>query len=276
MCFSRVTIKHIHTYIPISCYLCSICRSDCLQVIQTSSCHSKSLIHGTSSYKKMATAKQILLSEECQAFIADCLKNTSTVTPKPSEKPDQNVHITVDLDSNISSGQWKSQPNATQWIMIGHTVLYESDRAVLLNEEGWINDNHVASAQILLKGGLDFTLKQETKSLKPLLPNSLQVIHVDGNHWAAASTVNCKREDIMIYDSLYCSVNCKTKHLLARLVHTSKPVFLVRVANVTKQSGTSACGLFAIAYITDIAFGRNPEHHVFKQSEMRGHLYKFF
>ena len=28
-----------HTYIPISCYLCSICRSDCLQVIHTSSCH---------------------------------------------------------------------------------------------------------------------------------------------------------------------------------------------------------------------------------------------
>ena len=57
-------------------------------------------------------------------------------------------------------------------------------------------------------------------------------------------------------------------------MHTSKPVFLVRVANVTKQSGSSACGLFAIAYITDIAFGRNPEHHVFKQSEMRGHIYK--
>ena len=74
--------------------------------------------------------------------------------------------------------------------------------------QGWINDNHVASAQILLKqqfpqlGGLDFTLKQETKSLKPLLPNSLQVIHVDGNHWAAASTVNCKREDIMIYTAV--------------------------------------------------------------------------
>ena len=97
---------------------------------------------------------------------------------------------------------------ATQWIMIGHTVLYESDRAVLLNEEGWINDNHVASAQILRKeqfphlGGLDFTLKQETKSLKPLLPNSLQVIHDDGNHWAAASTVNCKREDMTHYTAV--------------------------------------------------------------------------
>ncbi len=32
-----------------------------------------------------------------------------------------------------------------------------------------------------------------------------------------------------------------------------------------------ACGLFAIAYITDIAFGRDPEQHAFK---MREHLYK--
>ena len=149
-----------HTYIPISCYLCSICRSDCLQPVV------------------------VKVKVSCMVL---------QVTRK--------------------------------WLQLSKSCFQKNAKHL------WINDNHVASTQILLKqqflqlGGLDFTLKQETKSLKPLLPNSLQVIHVDGNHWAAASTVNCKREDIMIYDSLYCSVNCKTKHLLARLVHTSKPVF---------------------------------------------------
>ncbi len=308
ICASKSTV---HTYIPISCYLCSICTGDCLQVVKTSSYQSKSLMHSTSSYKKMATAQQILLSEECQAFIADCLKSkkldeivhhstvdldfeesrqqksqqinvtcSKSTSAEPPKKLDENVHhIRVDLDSEESDGQQKSQPSATKWIMIGNTILYEPDRTGLLDEEEWINDNHVAVSQILLKqqfpqlGGLDFTLKQETR-LKPLLPNSLQVIHLDNNHWAAASTVNCKTEDIILYDSIYCSVNSKTKLLLARLVNTSKPAFSVQVANVTKQSGSSACGLFAIAYITDIAFGRNPEQHVFKQSEMRGHLYK--
>ena len=43
----------------------------------------------------------------------------------------------------------------------------------------------------------------------------------------------------------------------------------MRLANVAKQSGSSACGLFAIGFITDLAFGRDPEYHVFNQGEMR-------
>ena len=43
--------------------------------------------------------------------------------------------------------------------------------------------------------------------------------------------------------------------LLAQLVHTDKSA---NIANVAKQSGSLDCDLFAVAYITHIAFGLNP------------------
>ena len=72
-----------HTHIPISCYLCSVCTNDCLQVVQTSSCQGKSIMHSASGYQKIAAANKILLSEESLVFIADCFLQVSTVTPKP-------------------------------------------------------------------------------------------------------------------------------------------------------------------------------------------------
>ena len=52
----------------------------------------------------------------------------------------------------------------------------------------------------------------------------------------------------------------------------SLPVFNVKIATVSKQSGTSDCGLFAIAYITAIAFGLNPSSCVFEQRMLRYHF----
>ena len=46
----------------------------------------------------------------------------------------------------------------------------------------------------------------------------------------------------------------------------------MRVANVTKQSGSSDCGLYAIAYITHLAFGLDPSLFVFRQESLRGHF----
>ena len=57
-------------------------------------------------------------------------------------------------------------------------------------------------------------------------------------------------------------------------MHTNRPVFYVGFGNVSKQSGSVDCGLFAIAYITDIAFGRDPSFHVYTQKEMSQHFFK--
>ena len=121
---------------------------------------------------------------------------------------------------------------------------------------------------------------QKIAPLKPFQPQSksLQILHVNGCHWIAVSTVDCtaSTEDIVVYDSKYASLSTETKLLLSQLVHTDKPAFTVKVASVTKQSGSADCGVFAIAYITSIAFGLDPAQYVFNQAAMRPHLQKCF
>ena len=98
-----------------------------------------------------------------------------------------------------------------------------------------------------------YSVRQQ-KGLVPLPEKpSLQILHINGNHWVVASTVDCPLEaDILLYDSLYSTINNQTKLLLSELVHSTKPAFTVGLANVKKQSGSKDCGLFSISFVTDI------------------------
>ena len=82
--------------------------------------------------------------------------------------------------------------------------------------------------------------------------------------------------DILLYDSMHTTMNHQTKLLLSELVHCTSKTFTVGFSNVYKQSGSADCGLFSIAYITDLAFGKDPSLHVYQQSGMREHLFKCF
>ena len=48
------------------------------------------------------------------------------------------------------------------------------------------------------------------------------------------------------------------------------------MSNVQQQFGSSDCGLFAIAFTVHLAFGDDPQHIAFEQSQMRPHLLKCF
>ena len=67
--------------------------------------------------------------------------------------------------------------------------------------------------------------QQFCKKMGPLkaLPRdseSLQILHVEGDHWIAVSSVGCNNEEIAIYDSKSMSLSAETKLLLAQLIHT--------------------------------------------------------
>ncbi len=46
----------------------------------------------------------------------------------------------------------------------------------------------------------------------------------------------------------------------------------VDICHVDRQEGNNDCGLYAIAYATDLAHGRDPSRVVYSQDEMRKHL----
>ena len=46
--------------------------------------------------------------------------------------------------------------------------------------------------------------------------------------------------------------------------------------SVQQQNGMLDCGLFAIANAVEVCYGKNPESTIYKQKEMRQHLFRCF
>ena len=78
-------------------------------------------------------------------------------------------------------------------------------------------------AQELLKiqcqelNGLHSTLLQERK-VEAQVKNKLQIIHCSKrHHWIVASTVNCKLEEVQVYDSLFSTIDKETRNIIQNL-----------------------------------------------------------
>ena len=133
-------------------------------------------------------------------------------------------------------------------------------------EELWSNQS---VPQLLLKSqfphinGLRDTTLQQKSTLTPMSFRSLQILHVNENHWLTISTCGCDNASVYVYDSTYSSVSQDTETILAKLLHTPQHSFNVRCVTTNKQSGGSDCGLFAVAYCTSIAHGDNPATFVY-------------
>ena len=81
-----------------------------------------------------------------------------------------------------------------------------------------------------------------------------------------------------VYDSIPAySIGSQSLRLqLAAIMRTQEPQFHIRFVDVQRQSGGSACGLFAIANATALCGGLDPHLQNFEQSKMREHLKKCF
>ena len=137
----------------------------------------------------------ILVKKECLAFFEQKGKNNKStsdldVTTMPQQsvpQSDKELDIFVDDTVDISYDAW---------LKFGALYLVDSDRETLMNGE-WLNDAHMSVFQYLLKtqfpqlNGLRSVLTQNLKntSLRPLPKDSIQILHVNGNHWIAVSTM---------------------------------------------------------------------------------------
>ena len=101
----------------------------------------------------------------------------------------------------------------------------------------------------------------------------VQVLHVNNNHWAALSCIN---NTISYYDSSNCNISSATECIIARLINLQikGTKINVHVKDVAHQTGIVDCGLYAIAYITSVAYGSDPSTVVFCQELLRPHFVK--
>ena len=209
---------------------------------------------------KKSMCREFILTKESEQFICKHANTVDIQVPQPV--------IVIDESTRCNSENIESP----KWLEVHGITLYQTERDAFMGND-WLNDLHIHAAKSMIKNqfphifGLNTTLMQD--SMSPLTNGALQIIHIDSNHWVTTSTVNRESCDIVVYDPKHTSVS---EEILAKLVYTDKPTFSMKMARVTKQSGSCDCGLFAIAYITHIAFGLEPSNYVFDQSKMRTHF----
>ena len=162
------------------------------------------------------------------------------------------------------------------WIKVGSYMLTTAHKETIIKDQE-LDDMHINVAQLLLKqsfpelGGLQNVLLNSKTSLKNLETGIIQIIHVNNNHWAALSYFdNC----ICYYDSSYSTLYPVTKQVIANLFHLkcNGSKLNIHIKDVTHQSGIVDCGLYAIAYITSLAYGNDPSTLVFYQEMLRPHF----
>ena len=149
---------------------------------------------------------------------------------------------------------------------------------IIMGEE--LTDTEINLAQQLLKkqfpnlNGFKSTLLQDKRYAltEKDVRNKVQIIYCKGRrHWVVASTVNSSIGQVKVYDSLFTYPDKEMERVIMNSFQWNSTEVALKFARCHKQKGGADCGLFAIAFATAIAFGKQPGKLKFIQEELRGH-----
>ena len=170
----------------------------------------------------------------------------SICQPYKKRKEDGSNDVTVVTSANET------------WLQAGSHKLTLYDQMTLINGNE-LSDHHINFAQYLMLNqfpsikGFRLTLLQE-KPLTARLPNSsVQIIHNSKrHHWLVATTMNCYRGEVKIYDLLFTFPDAEVRRIVKNIFPTTRNPSLVMM-KMQKQKGNSDCGVFATAVATTLA-----------------------
>ena len=178
----------------------------------------------------------------------------------------------------VSSASEAEDTEHNMWVKNHVYSLTHHDREVVASRTGWLNDNVIAAAQMLMlqyfpnMAGLQPPALQKVFAFQVHSGEFVQIINVGNKHWCVVSTVGCDNGVVEVYDSLYTSIPVKTIRLIASLVCSTASKLDIRMMDVASQSNKSDCGVLAIAYTFDICSGLNPCSVRFDPKKIRQHL----
>ena len=167
--------------------------------------------------------------------------------------------------------------------------LFQSDKEILLSDQ-WLNDNIICAAQTLLKRQSKMHGWMSTQLCKsvfqPIPPRSpfVQILHINGSHWITVSnsSFSCGptssfTDCVKIYDSgSPSSISVEIQNMVCSMMKPKSSMLTFEIVNVQSQSNSYDCGVFAIAFATEIAHGNNPVSMHFDDMVMRRHLMECF
>ena len=214
---------------------------------------------------------------------SECTSSTKKLitqqTDSESPRPSQSSILAQLLLCEKSSVQAKginpvvvsgspSKPDPTLWIP--HLDLYQRDKEILQSNR-WLNDNIIYAAQMLLKnqsgnkiqGWMD-TQCSKRKELFPAVPpytQFIQILNTCNSHWFTVARNSQYNDIVLIYDSAFASrvrMSLDIQMAICSIVRPQPDIINFDVVDVQNQPNGSDCGLFAIAFATELVHGHDP------------------
>ena len=261
--FSISCNEELHAFHPITSYLCTLSHASIENFEREGNQITEGgILQPNLEAIDLATAQHLTLKATSLSHIDSLLENMRTTQLKKK---------TITIEDGVSHD---NKDTSDYWVRYGGIALSKKDRYELTNGKE-LSDLHVNAYQALLKSnfpkvnGLQNTLLQQKYSLEH--SEALQVIHVRKSHWAAIQTSG---SNVYLYDSSYTSLSTDTFNTIAQLLRCKESEIKIHIMNISKQTGSTDCALFALAIINLLALGGKPSCVVFNQQELRPHLLK--
>ena len=254
---------------------------------------STSVLFSDSSHEKSG-GLELLMCDNPSVVPLSVSKSTGTVSPKVDAIIDGeciNSQQSVDASSSTKSctaaaddeqligshcKQTSSKP-VSQRKKIRRTMPNDEELDKILSGDK-LTDYSINCACNLLKQqftkvkGLHLTLYQRKKHNGKFVKDNIEIIYSRDSHWIVATTMMCKNDEVLVYDSVFNFLDDDTVGIIRNLFGCDN----VKMVECQKQHGSNDCGLFSIANATAIVNGIDPKKLKYIQSDMRTHLLQCF
>ena len=115
------------------------------------------------------------------------------------------MHSSFDCAEFSSASEGESEA-PDLWVNCGAYTLSHSDERIILSPRGWLTDNIISAAKMLLlqfhprMTGLQPPALQKVFAFHVHSGEFVQIVHVWSNHWCVVSTVGYDSGVICVYD----------------------------------------------------------------------------
>ena len=223
----------------------------------------------------MPPLKELTSTQSVAAAIPSCAVNARAKKLMLKRRQRKQTKDLNNPSNPICVEEHQSKKEVVMWIQ--ELQLSPSDRDILFSSTAWVTDSIVDAAQNLLKKacpvpGLQSVSCGLTMTYDVQPGEFVQILNTGHGHWVTVSTIGTSHPTVNVYDSLYACAGTRLKAQIAAVMATEKPEIILDFMDVTMQSGSYDCGLFAVAFATALALGEKPELFCFDQSKMRAHL----
>ena len=151
-----------------------------------------------------------------------------------------------------------------------------------------LGDDHVNAANQLLRSQFENLQALSTPMVGQGLPfdrfdwmlgyagyGYYQVLHTGSDHWVTIKATS--DHEVHVYDRIFVQPTYYSLKRIAAIPHSESHKINLHLERVQKQIGTVDCGVFAIAFLTDLCHGNDPAtRHYAGSKVIHNHLIKCF